>query len=436
MAMRGNLDNWRKFFGFSPSNIFDIIDNAILVAASDDPREFNLRKHGIAKALISPALTPLDFAHCSVSQLCLTKFFDGMHDDGSDPIDHQNSGEFKNMKNPIPLMGKQNVPKPKQPILPVQGELDIPGMDKKGEQVRKRRRLIKKQTAAAKPNKPSNTQSGAARLSRVNEEQKEKGSSTETRLHQKSDKAIIQKKPLLTPVQSSFSLNKEEEQSQIIVKKKILTIKEVLDNSQHESDSIVYDSLRKLQLMTLSMDILEATQIGRSVSALRNHESKPICHLAKTLVKVWKEIVDEWIKSTEATTDPQNSGNVKLKNTENGRPSISMGNQNVPKPKQPVLSELDIPTVDKKGEEIKKRPLLIRIKLPARQTKVDTIANQKVTNDTEFQQKLDMTIVQKKPLPLAKLKCLDDTAKLEAAKRKLHKRYQEIENGLSMLYPP
>ncbi|KAL6958808.1 hypothetical protein U1Q18_040151 [Sarracenia purpurea var. burkii] len=152
--------------------------------------------------------------------------------------------------------------------------------------------------------------------------------------------------------------------------------------------------------------------------------------------RVRKEIVDEWIKSTKATTDPQNSGNGKLKNTENGRPSISMGNQNVPKPKQPILSELDIPVMDKKGEEIKKKPLLIRIKLPARQTKIDAIAKEKVMNDTEFQLKLDKTIVQKKPLPLTKLKCLDDTAKLEAAKRKLHKRYQEVENGLSTLYRP
>ncbi|KAL6958813.1 hypothetical protein U1Q18_040156 [Sarracenia purpurea var. burkii] len=156
-----------------------------------------------------------------MSQLCLTKFFDGMDDDGSEPIDPQNSGKFKNMESGIPLMGKQNVPKPKQPTLPILGELDIPGMDKKDEQVKKGRCLIKKQTAAVKPNKPSNTQSGAARLSKVNVEQNEKGS-TETRLHQKSDKAITQKKPL----------SKEEEQSQITMK--ILTIKEVLDNSRHE----------------------------------------------------------------------------------------------------------------------------------------------------------------------------------------------------------
>ncbi|KAL6958809.1 hypothetical protein U1Q18_040152 [Sarracenia purpurea var. burkii] len=155
-----------------------------------------------------------------MSQLCLTKFFDGMDDDGSEPIDPQNSEEFKNMESGIPLMGKQNVPKPKQPTLPILGELDIPGMDKKGE-VKKRRCLIKKQTAAVKPNKPSNTQSGAARLSKVNVEQNEKGS-TETRLHQKSDKAITQKKPL----------SKVEEQSQITMK--ILTIKEVLDNSRPE----------------------------------------------------------------------------------------------------------------------------------------------------------------------------------------------------------
>ncbi|KAL6958833.1 hypothetical protein U1Q18_040177 [Sarracenia purpurea var. burkii] len=63
-----------------------------------------------------------------------------MDDDGSDPIDPQNSGEFKNMESGIPLMGEQNVPKLKQPTLPILGELDIPGMDKKGE-VKKRRCL-------------------------------------------------------------------------------------------------------------------------------------------------------------------------------------------------------------------------------------------------------------------------------------------------------
>ncbi|KAL6958804.1 hypothetical protein U1Q18_040147 [Sarracenia purpurea var. burkii] len=98
--------------------------------------------------------------------------------------DPQDSGEFKNWENGRPSMGSQNVPKPKlkQPVLI---ELDIHAMDKTGEEIKKRRRLIKKQTAVVKPNKPSNTESGAARLSKVNAEQK---TGTEKILHQKSDK--------------------------------------------------------------------------------------------------------------------------------------------------------------------------------------------------------------------------------------------------------
>ncbi|KAL6988060.1 hypothetical protein U1Q18_013807 [Sarracenia purpurea var. burkii] len=306
-----NLDKWRNFFGSSHLNIFDILDKAILVAASDHPQEFNMRRKRIAKTLISPTLTR---------------------------------------------------------------------------------------------------------------------------------------------VESSSSVNKEEEaESQSTGK--ILTIKEVLDNSRHEPDSVVYDSLRKLQLMTLSMDILESTKIGRSVNALRMHRSKQICHLAKTLVKVWKENVDEWIKSTEAITsaeetngnanpsvaetlisptltavvdeeealpcppwdegdifvamttsidlfkilnddfvsDPQSSG--KLKNTENERPS--MGNQNVPDPKPKHLNKEQL------GAVVKPNKCLKAESGSARHTKVDAIAKQKVMNDIKFQHKLHKTTNQKKPLTVS-----------------------------------
>ncbi|KAL6958810.1 hypothetical protein U1Q18_040160 [Sarracenia purpurea var. burkii] len=93
--------------------------------------------------------------------------------------DPQDSGEFKNLENGRPSMGNQNVPKPK--LI----ELDIHAMDKTGEEIKKRRRLIKKHTAVVKPNKPSNIESGAARLSKVNAEQK---TCTGKILHQKSDK--------------------------------------------------------------------------------------------------------------------------------------------------------------------------------------------------------------------------------------------------------
>ncbi|KAL0915828.1 hypothetical protein M5K25_013287 [Dendrobium thyrsiflorum] len=83
----------------------------------------------------------------------------------------------------------------------------------------------------------------------------------------------------------------------------VMRIKEILINNQNEPDSILYDSLRTLQLMDLSVETLKATKIGRPVSALRKHNTKQIQKLAQTLVKDWKELVDQSVKSTAAITN-------------------------------------------------------------------------------------------------------------------------------------
>ncbi|XP_056171128.1 probable mediator of RNA polymerase II transcription subunit 26b isoform X2 [Syzygium oleosum] len=93
-----------------------------------------------------------------------------------------------------------------------------------------------------------------------------------------------------------------DEQSQIIGE--LLRIKRVLDNSQHESDSALYESLRKLQLMTISMDVLEKTKIGITVNSLRRKGgSTQIAQLAHNITMRWKAMVEEICRSTKDVAD-------------------------------------------------------------------------------------------------------------------------------------
>nr|GMC86026.1 probable mediator of RNA polymerase II transcription subunit 26B isoform X2 [Ipomoea batatas]GME19634.1 probable mediator of RNA polymerase II transcription subunit 26B isoform X2 [Ipomoea batatas]GME20362.1 probable mediator of RNA polymerase II transcription subunit 26B isoform X2 [Ipomoea batatas] len=79
-----------------------------------------------------------------------------------------------------------------------------------------------------------------------------------------------------------------------------LRIKGILDNYEEKSDSILFTSLRMLQLMNISVETLEATKIVESVTCLHKHGSVQIKHLAWTLIKDWKVMVDEWIQATAA----------------------------------------------------------------------------------------------------------------------------------------
>jgi hypothetical protein len=115
-----------------------------------------------------------------------------------------------------------------------------------------------------------------------------------------------------------------EEEPQVVGE--VLRIKEVLRNSQDESEKVLFDSLRKLQLMALTVDILTSTQIGKAVNVLRKHGSKDISNLGQTLVCGWRNLVDEWYKTTKAITGDTQGGtpdSVNLSNVdeEEGLPS-------------------------------------------------------------------------------------------------------------------
>lgn len=115
-----------------------------------------------------------------------------------------------------------------------------------------------------------------------------------------------------------------EEESQVL--REVNRIKDILGNSD-ESDSQLYECLRRLELMQLTVETLKATEIGKQVNQLRKHNSKEIRSMVKRLVSGWKELVDEWVKTAGtlavaaiAGTSPD-SVSLATADDENGLPS-------------------------------------------------------------------------------------------------------------------
>ncbi|PKA67151.1 putative mediator of RNA polymerase II transcription subunit 26b [Apostasia shenzhenica] len=95
-----------------------------------------------------------------------------------------------------------------------------------------------------------------------------------------------------------------------------------IDCARLQSDALLFESLRRLQLMQLSVEALKATEIGRAVNGLRKHNSKQIRHLVRTLIEDWKVMVDEWVNATAAITDHSHgSVNPSVVDEEEGLPS-------------------------------------------------------------------------------------------------------------------
>ncbi|PKU66392.1 probable mediator of RNA polymerase II transcription subunit 26b [Dendrobium catenatum] len=96
-----------------------------------------------------------------------------------------------------------------------------------------------------------------------------------------------------------------EENDQIVGE--VMRIKEVIlsNNQLHESESysILYESLRALQQMQLSVDVLDITKIGQTVSAMRKHNSRKIRKLVRCLIQSWRVLVDEWVNSAATFTN-------------------------------------------------------------------------------------------------------------------------------------
>ncbi|BAT85099.1 hypothetical protein LR48_Vigan10g023300 [Vigna angularis] len=216
-----SVDEWREYFVSSNSDIFEIIENAIIVAATDCPKEFRVKRDAIAERLFCSRLTRC--AGCDRVELAARGVGKESDEEGCKNGVERNAGEF----------------------------------------------------------------AGASKESKVNEGGDE---DAEIDVNGVSNYSFGEAEALTDEM---------DEETQYMGE--ILRIKDVLLNREEESESVLFESLRRLQLIELTVDCLKATEIGKAVNPLRKRGSKEIRQLAKTLIDGWKQMVDEWVKATATT---------------------------------------------------------------------------------------------------------------------------------------
>ncbi|KAL1531384.1 putative mediator of RNA polymerase II transcription subunit 26b isoform X2 [Salvia divinorum] len=417
-----SLDKWRDYFRSASSDIFNIIEHAILIAASDCPYDFRLKRDRIAEMLFT----------CKV-----VKCF------GCDKVQLNGDGLDKSEDK-------------------LKSEIDAGGS---------------KDTKESKVNSSSRDYA--------------------------DDHPEVMEMNTNHVAEAEALTDEIEEESQFYGE--VLRIKDVVDNFEEESDALLFDCLRKLQLMPLSVEILKATEIGKSVNSLRKHGSKEIRNLVRTLIEDWKVMVDSWVNATAAVAEmatesvktsadeeeeeeglpsppldegaffatpssmelsqffdgmdddgnPRNSGEFN-KNRESGSKPIipktdhrNWRSQNPHDSRPPPNDRKHEPKRNEEATWMKKAPLKPhrpssdesgpgRPKPPSTESALGRFKPSPKPKaeyeTTKAQQKSENLPIQRKPMPpqQEKVNSKNEASvrmKLEAAKRKLQERYQEAENA-------
>ncbi|KAG9157484.1 hypothetical protein Leryth_010320 [Lithospermum erythrorhizon] len=367
-----SLDYWREYFRGANSDVFDIIQYAIMVAAIDCPKEFRLRRDHVAELLFT----------CKE-----TKCF------GCDRV-----------------------------------ELSVPknGFDIKEEDIER--------------GEISEFEKGG----RINVNGEEMEVNANNNNNNNNNNVSYGEVEALT--------DEIEEESQLIAE--VYRIKEILDHHQDESASILYESLRRLQLMGLSVEILKATEIGKSVNGLKKHVSKQIRDLVRTLIEGWVVMLDTWMSATASITDntspesvktstiddeeglpsppldegaffshsielsqifdgmdddgnPRNSGEFNKNHGSGRKPTLE--DKSITKRKQQRPNDFATPARDKTVEQmaldeaVLKKASVVKpnkpyVRNPDSERSVKPSADQKVIAESKFQPKHDHLSIQKKPL--------------------------------------
>ncbi|KAL3627959.1 hypothetical protein CASFOL_028061 [Castilleja foliolosa] len=174
----------------------------------------------------------------------------------------------------------------------------------------------------------------------------------------------------------------------------------------------------------------QVTKIGISVNAWRKHEAKEIRNLVRKLIENWTNMIDSWVEATEAVEGAEiRTDSVKtsvMEQEEEGLPSPPLDEGAFLA--DPTSIELSEPNEFLGGERV--GPVV-----PKPSNSESGPGRAKSTVKPKVQQKPDdKVVIPKKPMPPRQEKLnfnnepCDGIRLLEAAKRKLHERYQEVEN--------
>ncbi|KAK9057769.1 hypothetical protein SSX86_022607 [Deinandra increscens subsp. villosa] len=420
MKSGAQMDYWREYFRSANADIFEIIQGAIMLAASDCPKEFKVRRDHIAQILFSCRL--IKCSGCDKEVLAL-------------PVDHQDHDHHNHHH----------------------------GDDDKS----------KLEDANGNCSKESSKVINCSRNDEIDEVDNEddddhqdveiNGSNTQVSNYSYEDAEAL--------------TDEIEQESQTF--DEVMRIKEIVDNSPDESASVLCNSLRKLQLMSISVEtlkvfylfIFQETEIGKSVNVLRKHASKDVRQLARSLIEVWKYMVDEWVNATTKITVSENTpestnpsvdeeeeeglpspplddlaflnphsmslelsekffdgmddyGNPQLnENRGNRKPPVEKQNVTKWKPQKPLNRPTMVP-----------KPTVVK---PCKPPVVDSTTRRQMNpNMDQKSQNLEKSTLSKRPVTpqqrLQKPASSDGEIvqdKLEATKRKLQERYQQAEQA-------
>ncbi|KAJ8424504.1 hypothetical protein Cgig2_017737 [Carnegiea gigantea] len=92
------------------------------------------------------------------------------------------------------------------------------------------------------------------------------------------------------------------------------------------SEESLLDLLQTLADMDITFKALKETDIGRYVNRLRKHPSSEVRRLVKLLVRKWKDLVDEWVRSN--TPGEVNSSNNLMADGDSPQRDFSKNQQN------------------------------------------------------------------------------------------------------------
>ncbi|KAM0846124.1 hypothetical protein ACQ4PT_055886 [Festuca glaucescens] len=275
--MADGLDRWRDFFRGAGAGICEVVEKAVLVAAADEPREFMRRRDRIAERLFNAlhaGAPPSASCHggctgsTTVSQPPATPAAVA-EDKGSVRRVPETESKVRSssLAAPLPLVGGR-------------AQDQDSGSDSDSEDDERLRRAAASNYGHNYDDDNDDDEDLDAAAAAAEEEDRHP--------QQHEDDQEAEELEALT--------NEIDRESQVVGE--VLRIKDLLSHKQDYSDGTLFDSLRRLQLMQLSVSALKATEIGRAVNGLRKHSSQRIRHLVQTLIQAWKVLVDEWVSTT------------------------------------------------------------------------------------------------------------------------------------------
>uniref|UniRef100_A0A0D9WGI3 TFIIS N-terminal domain-containing protein n=1 Tax=Leersia perrieri TaxID=77586 RepID=A0A0D9WGI3_9ORYZ len=283
--MADRLDRWRELFrgAAGSAGICDVIENAILVAVADAPQELLRRRDRICEILFTAprgAAPPPPSSH--------------HHGCGSatTPTPATPVEEDKGSVRRVPEK-QSNVDSSSNGALALAGGRRNDDEDEDSDSDSDDERLRR----AAACNYGHNYDDDDEE---EEQEQEHQEAAAEEEEEQELDPEAVELEALT---------NEIDEESQVVGE--VLRIKDLFLHKEDHSDATLFESLRRLQLMQLSVSTLKATEIGRAVNGLRKHNSQQIRHLVRTLIEGWKVLVDEWVSTTNVALTDNSPGSSK-----------------------------------------------------------------------------------------------------------------------------